>query len=73
MIYLPMCFHAAVFCAELKIMLLYYLPEQDVAVCAKLQGVAVLFFVWVAPAQLKVHFFPFQVSLVGCDEALADL
>lgn len=43
--------------------MLRILPEQDVAMCTELQGVAVLFFIRVTPAQLKVHLFPFELTL----------
>lgn len=42
----------------------YVLPEKDVAVCAEVQGVAVLLSVRIAAAQLKVHFFPLQVTFI---------
>lgn len=41
-----------------------YLPEEDVAVCAEVQGVAVLLSVRIAAAQLEVHFLPLQVALL---------
>lgn len=41
-----------------------YLPEKDVAVCAEVQGVAVLLSVRIAAAQLKVNFFPLQVTFI---------
>lgn len=41
-----------------------YLPEKDVAVCAEVQGVTVLLSVRIAAAQLKVNFFPLQVTFI---------
>lgn len=40
------------------------LPEEDVAVCAEVQGVAVLLSVRIAAAQLKVHLLPLQVTFI---------
>lgn len=40
------------------------LPEQDVAVCAEVQGVTVLFSVRVAAAQLEVHLLPLQEAFI---------
>lgn len=50
-----------------------YLPEKDVAVCAEVQGVAVLLSVRIAAAQLKVHFFPLQVTFIWHHQPLPDL
>lgn len=41
-----------------------YLPEEDVAVCAEVQGVTVLLSVRVAAAQLEVHLLPLQVTFI---------
>lgn len=41
-----------------------YLPEEDVAVCAEVQGVTVLFSVRIAATQLEVHLLPLQVTLL---------
>lgn len=51
----------------------HYLPEQDVAVCAEVQGVAVLLPVRVAAAQLEVHLLPLQVTFIRHHQALSDL
>lgn len=40
------------------------LPEQDVAVSAEVQGVAVLLSVRVTAAQLEVHLLPLQVTFI---------
>lgn len=50
-----------------------YLPEEDVAVCAEVQGVAVFFSVRIAAAQLKVHLLPLQLTFVRHHQALSDL
>lgn len=40
------------------------LPEEDVTVCAEVQGVAVLLSVRIAAAKLKVHLLPFQMTFI---------
>lgn len=42
----------------IEIQNILYLPEEDVAVCAEVQGVTVLLSVRIAAAQLKVHLLP---------------
>lgn len=41
-----------------------YLPEEDVTVCAEVQGITVLLSVRIAAAQLKVHLLPLQVTFI---------
>ena len=50
-----------------------YLPEEDVAVCAEVERLAVLLQTRVAADQLEVHLLPLQLALLRHDEALADL
>lgn len=50
-----------------------HLPEEDVAVCAEMQRVAVLLPVRIATAQLEVHLLPLQVTLVAHQQTLPDL
>lgn len=40
------------------------LPEKDVAVCAEVQSVTVLFSARIAAAQLKVHLLPLQLTFI---------
>lgn len=60
-------------CGERREHRKHYLPEQDVAVSAEVQGVAVLLPVWVAATQLEVHLLPLQVTFIRHDQALSDL
>lgn len=50
-----------------------HLPEEDVAVRAEMQRVAVLLPARIAPAQLEVHLLPLQVTLVAHHQTLSDL
>lgn len=50
-----------------------HLPEEDVAVGAEVQRVAVLLPVSIAAAQLEVHLLPLQVTLVTHHQTLSDL
>lgn len=50
-----------------------YLPGENVAVFAELQGVSILLSPGVTPDQLKIHLLPIQLSLVRQDQSLADL
>lgn len=43
------------------------------AVCAEVQGVAVLLSARIAAAQLKVHFLPLQVAFIRHHQALSNL
>lgn len=49
---------------SIKVRKTHYLPEEDVAVCAEVQGVTVLLSVRVAAAQLEVHLLPLQVTFI---------
>lgn len=51
----------------------HYLPEQDVAVSAEVQRVAVLLPARVAAAQLEVHLLPLQVTFIRHHQALSNL
>lgn len=50
-----------------------HLPEEDVAVRAEMQRVAVLLPVRIAAAQLEVHLLPLQETLVAHHQTLSDL
>lgn len=50
-----------------------HLPEEDVAVRAEMQRVAVLLPVRIAAAQLEVHLLPLQVTFVAHHQTLSDL
>lgn len=50
--------HGATFWVVCSAGMLCVLPEEDVAVCAEVQGVTILLSVRVAAAQLKVHLLP---------------
>lgn len=56
--------HTAALCVVGCAGMVCVLPEEDVAVCAELQGVAVLLLAGVTPAELEIHPLPLQMALV---------
>lgn len=41
-----------------------YLPGENVAMLAKLEGVSILLFPWVTSDKLKIHLLPIQLPFV---------
>lgn len=69
----PLHFKCECVAAQVKAASSEYLPEENAAVPAEVQGVPVLLLGWVVLLQGKIHQLPLDVALLGEDQVSTEL